>query len=92
MIFGSKCELKENTFEFKLQNKVKYDVFYEVKQEFLDFLRSKLENYEIQAEAIITAELTKAKPRTEQEKFEIMAAKNPNLNKLKEELGLDLIF
>lgn len=85
-------DLHKFELTFKLPNKILFDIFFEIKQELTDFLRKKLHNSEIQIEAIITAEETKAKPRTEQEKFESMAEKNPDIWKLKEVLGLDLLF
>jgi DNA polymerase III subunit gamma/tau len=92
MVFTSEFDLEGTAFTFKLANKVKFDIFYELRQDLLDFLRKKLENGTITAEAIIRAEQTKAKPRTEQEKFESMANKNPAIWKLKEALDLDLLF
>jgi DNA polymerase III subunit gamma/tau len=85
-------DLQKFELIFKLPNKILFDIFFEIKQELTDFLRKKLHNAEIQIEAIIHAEETKAKPRTEQEKFESMAEKNPDIWKLKEVLGLDLLF
>lgn len=85
-------DLSKNTLTFKLPNKILFDIFFEIKSELTSFLRKKLHNGEIQTDAILTAEESKAKPRTEQEKFESMASKNPELWKLKEALGLDLLF
>lgn len=85
-------DLIKNNLNFKLPNKILFDIFHEIKQDLTDFLRKKLHNSDIQIDATITAEETKAKPRTEQEKFESMAEKNPAIWKLKEALGLDLLF
>jgi len=92
IVFASDFDLNNANFTFKLYNKVQLDVFYEIRQELLDFLRKKLENSEILCEAFVATEETKAKPRTEQEKFEAMSIKNPNIWKLKEALDLDLLF
>ncbi len=92
IVFSSDFDLNNSNFIFKLFNKVQYDVFYEIRQELLDFLRKKLENSEIICDAIVTKEETKVKPRTEQEKFEALSIKNPNIWKLKEVLDLDLLF
>jgi DNA polymerase-3 subunit gamma/tau len=92
MVVTRDFELIKNELTFKLPNKILFDIFFEIKQDLTDLLRKKLHNGEIQIDAIITAEETKAKPRTEQEKFESMAEKNPELWKLKEALGLDLSF
>src|SRR5690606_13856009 len=80
MIFLSDFEIRDQTtIHFKLLNKLKDDVLTDLRQELLDFLRKKLRNSGIQISSEITAEETKAKPRTEQEKFEAMARKNPAL-------------
>jgi DNA polymerase-3 subunit gamma/tau len=92
MVVTRDFELIKNELTFKLPNKILFDIFFEIKQDLTDLLRKKLHNGEIQIDAVITAEETKAKPRTEQEKFESMAEKNPELWKLKEALGLDLLF
>ncbi len=92
MVVTRDFDLIKNNLNFKLPNKILFDIFFEIKQELTDFLRKKLHNSEIQIDATITAEETKAKPRTEQEKFESMAEKNPAIWKLKEALGLDLLF
>lgn len=92
MVAISDFNLTKNELSFKLSNKILHDVFLEIKQDLTDYLRKKLHNSEIQIDAFITAEETKAKPRTEQEKFESMAQKNPSIWKLKEALGLDLLF
>lgn len=91
-ILESDFDLKDEHFVFKLPNTILRDIFYEIRQDFIDQLRKKLSNFKITAEAEITAVETKAKPRTEQEKFEKMAQKNPDLWKLKETLDLDLLF
>jgi DNA polymerase III subunit gamma/tau len=92
MVVTRDFDLIKNNLNFKLPNKILYDIFFEIKQDLTDFLRKKLHNSDIQIDATITAEETKAKPRTEQEKFESMAEKNPAIWKLKEALGLDLLF
>ena len=92
MMAKSDFDLEKEHFKFKLSNKILHDVFLEKRQEMADFLRKKLHNTNIQLDAHIDAEETKAKPRTEQEKFESMALKNPDIWKLKESLGLDLLF
>lgn len=91
-VLESDFELESTLMTFKLPNTILKDIFYEIRSDVLELLKRKLHNGTIQIEAIITAEETKMKPRTEQEKFENMAEKNPNLWKLKESLDLDLMF
>jgi DNA polymerase-3 subunit gamma/tau len=92
MMAKSDFDLEKENLLFKLSNKILHDIFLEKRQEMADFLRKKLHNANIQLDAYIAAEETKAKPRTEQEKFESMAMKNPDIWKLKDALGLDLLF
>jgi len=92
MVFSSDFDLNDSLITFKLVNKVQLDIFNEQKQELVDFLRKKLENSYLECNAILTAEEVKAKPRTEQEKFESMAKKNPKIWDLKAALDLDLLF
>lgn len=91
-VIESDFDLDGTLMTFKLPNTILKDIFYEIRSDVLELLKRKLHNGNIQIEAIITAEETKMKPRTEQEKFENMAEKNPNLWKLKESLDLDLMF
>ncbi len=93
MIFTAEFEIRgEVTIHFRLLNKLKEDMLNELKQELLDFLRKTLGNSAIQVSSEVTAEESKAKPRTEQEKFEAMLRKNPVLKELKDRLGLDLVY
>jgi DNA polymerase-3 subunit gamma/tau len=91
-IVDSDFELKDGTVTLKLMNQTLLDLFNELKQEIVDFIRKDLKNGQIQLTAILTAEIKEAKPRTEQEKYNLMAEKNPILKKMREDLGLDLVF
>jgi DNA polymerase-3 subunit gamma/tau len=77
---------------FKLPNTFLMGLFDDIKTDLLEFLKRKLKNSQITAEAILTAAETVLKPRTEQQKFEAMAEKNPLIWELKSALDLDLIF
>jgi DNA polymerase-3 subunit gamma/tau len=92
LIFESGYDIKDTHIQFKLPNTFLYGLFENLKSDMLEFLKRKLKNGEISADAIVTAEETQAKPRTEQQKFEAMAEKNPVLWELKKSLDLDLIF
>lgn len=92
LIFESGYDIKDTHIQFKLPNTFLYGLFENLKSDMLEYLKRKLKNGEISADAIVTAEETQAKPRTEQQKFEAMAEKNPVLWELKKSLDLDLIF
>lgn len=92
MILKSKFELKDHQLTLMLVNQTLMDLFDELKQEILDFIRKHLNNGSIQIGAILVAAKNDGKPRTEQEKFKAMLEKNPALKNFKDELGLDLIY
>lgn len=91
-IVDSSFELKGDTIELKLVNQTLMDLFLELKQDIVDFIRKDLRNGSIQLDAILTAEIKEAKPRTEQEKYNAMVEKNPALKKFRDDLGLDLVY
>jgi len=92
MILKSKFELKDHQLTLMLVNQTLMDLFDELKQEILDFIRKHLNNGSIQIGAVLVAAKNDGKPRTEQEKFKAMLEKNPALKDFKDELGLDLIY
>lgn len=91
-IVKSDFDRKENQIILKLPNQTLLDLFEELRQEIVDFVRRYVSNNELNIEAVLTAEIKEAKPRTEQEKFKAMLEKNPALKDLKDELGLDLMY
>ncbi len=91
-IVDSSFELKGDTIELKLVNQTLMDLFLELKQDIIDFIRKDLRNGSVQLDAVLTAEIKEAKPRTEQEKYNLMVEKNPALKKFRDDLGLDLVF
>lgn len=92
LIMESGYDIKDKHIQFKLPNTFLYSLFENLKTDLLEFMKRKLKNSHLSADAIVTAEETQAKPRTEQQKFEAMADKNPVLWDLKKGLDLDLIF
>lgn len=92
LIFNTEFEIKETHILFKLPNTVLLDLFTDLKSELTEFLKRKLRNGNIMVEAVVVAVEKAAKPRTEQQKFEAMAEKNPSLWNLKTALDLDLLF
>ncbi len=92
MILRSEFELKDHQLTLMLVNQTLMDLFDELKQEILDFIRKQLNNASIQIASVLVAAKNEGKPRTEQEKFMAMLEKNPALKDFKDELGLDLIY
>lgn len=92
LILESGYTISGTHITFKLPNTFLMGLFDDIKTDLLEFLKRKLKNSQITAEAILTAAETVLKPRTEQQKFEAMAEKNPLIWELKSALDLDLIF
>lgn len=92
LLFESGYDINGTHIRFKLPNTFLLSLFETVKSDLLEYMKRKLRNPDITADAIVTAAESIAKPRTEQQKFEAMAEKNPVLWDLKKGLDLDLIF
>ncbi|HBL78584.1 MAG TPA: DNA polymerase III subunit gamma/tau, partial [Aequorivita sp.] len=60
------------------------------KYELLDFLREKLQNYEIDLDITVNETAEKRYAYTTREKFEKMKEKNPLIEKLRREFDLDV--
>jgi DNA polymerase-3 subunit gamma/tau len=61
-----------------------------LKPDLLMFLRKELKNDNISIETmLIKSDKDSGKPYTQEEKFDFMSEKNPNLKILKQQLGLD---
>lgn len=75
-----------------LNNEAQLHTYNEIKQEFLDFIRSELKNNLLQIEVDEHKDSTVKKALTPSEKFNLMAAKNPLLLELRKRLDLDPTF
>ena len=99
----SEERLLKNTMSLYLPKKVN-DVVFEVTvntdinkeyldnniRSILDWLQDKLKNDFIEMKIVISKVIVNNKPFTSQEIFQEMARQNPALNKLKDELGLEI--
>ena len=77
---------------FTLDNKVQEDELTLRKTEMMEFLRTHLNNFQIQLQTNIAETQKNLKPYTDKEKFELMAGKNPALRTLREELDLEIEY
>ena len=85
--------LKENwQIELEIDNRILEEELSLKKEDLLDFLKQKLDNFQIKLKTRIRENQKELKPYTDKEKFEKMAEKNPALNKLKEQLDLDIEY
>lgn len=85
--------IAEDRFGVELDNNVQLDYIKQLLTEFTDFLRTKLQNYNLTIELILTDNpLKEIKYLTGKDKFAAMASKNPNLNTLKNIFNLDIEY
>jgi len=85
--------LKENwQIELEIDNRILEEELSLKKDDLLDFLKQKLDNFQITLKTRIQENQKELKPYTDKEKFEKMAEKNPAINKLKEQLDLDIEY
>ena len=89
----NKPVLKDNILEITIDNKIQEEEIRIRKPEILDFLRKNVRNTNIQLEVVINQTLDKeGKIYTDSDKFKKMVEINPELQKLKDELNLEIEF
>ena len=76
-------------YEITVSNKIQSDLFLTEKGAINQYLRTSLNNHNIDFKITINQDLTANKPYTTSEKFKAMADKKPILLSLKDKLGLD---
>ena len=76
-------------FEIIVETKVQENLFKTEKPAILNFLRSTLRNFDLDVVARVDEQAVVKRPYTSQEKFQYMAAKNPELLELKKRFNLD---
>lgn len=83
--------LKENFIvEFCMDNKLLEEELNQKRDELLDWLRSRLDNYKIDFQIVVQETMKITKPYTDREKFNRMVEKNPYLTEMKEQLDLEI--
>ncbi len=91
MIANLQPELKENTaIHLQFNNKIQLELFQSEKPFIAGFLREKLQNYNIDFVIEMNTIELDSTPYTNAEKFKSMTTKNPNLQVLRDVLGLDI--
>ncbi|MDN5287673.1 MAG: polymerase subunit gamma/tau [Mucilaginibacter sp.] len=81
--------LKPYEFEIVVGNKVQENLFRDERPHLHNYLRSNLKNYSIEVNARVDEQEVVRKPYTAIEKFQHMAARNPQLNDLRNRFNLD---
>ncbi|MEI6435802.1 MAG: DNA polymerase III subunit gamma/tau [Bacteroidota bacterium] len=77
---------------FTLDNKLIEEELTGHKTEMMEFLRNRLNNYQISLQTKLAEVQITRKPYTDREKFELMSEKNPNLRTLRETLDLEIEY
>jgi DNA polymerase III subunit gamma/tau len=86
-------ELQGTTVLLRIDNKVQEDELALEKTDLLGYIRQQLENSGIQLQVVLIQEQkTPDIAYTDADKFKKMAEKNPNLNELRKNLGLDFDY
>jgi DNA polymerase-3 subunit gamma/tau len=81
--------ISPGNFEITVSNKVQEKDFRDERPNVLNFLRTTLKNFSIEVNAKVEESTVVRKPYTSLEKFQHMAAKNPQLIDLKNKFNLD---
>lgn len=86
--------LDSNNLRLELDNKIQEDDLLNHKKEILDFLRNRLENFQVDIEFRVVqyTSNTEAKAYTPVDKFKKMAGTNPAIFKLKEDFDLEVEY
>ncbi len=85
--------LYENIIAISVDNKVQEAELKQKKGELLEFMRMKTGMYALQIETqVLASEIQNDIAYTDHDKYKKMAEKNPDLNKLKDELNLEIEF
>ncbi|UXP31258.1 hypothetical protein N6H18_12955 [Reichenbachiella agarivorans] len=84
--------LNDLTIEFPISNKVETSMIQKNEVEMLEFFRKELRNSMIQVGYKYSDNPEERRPYTSTEIFAAMAKKNPNVFKLRDQLGLDTEF
>ncbi len=91
MISNLQPELKDNTAIYlQFNNKIQLELFQSEKPFIAGYLREKLQNYNIDFVIEMNTTELDSTPYTNAEKFKSMSSKNPNLQVLRDVLGLDI--
>ncbi|MEO6849876.1 MAG: DNA polymerase III subunit gamma/tau, partial [Mucilaginibacter sp.] len=81
--------LEPYRFEVIVANKSQENTFREEKANLLNYLRTSLRNFDIDIQTRVDEIKANKRPYTASEKFQHMAAKNPQLAELKRRFNLD---
>lgn len=82
--------LRPYIFELVLENKTQENIFRDDKPNLMNFLRTTLRNFSVEIQTRIEEQSGSRKPYSPVEKFQYMAAKNPELAELRKRFNLEI--
>lgn len=82
--------LPDNIIELEIVNLSQENLINEEKQLMMDYLRSKLNNYQLQLKTKLVEAPVEETVYTSKEKYQKMVEKNPSLEEMRKQLGLEL--
>lgn len=89
LMAANKPVLKENfVIDVIVENQIQQQLLIESKIDILNFIRQKLNNFKVDLVPILQKSITVRKPVTDTEKYQVMVAKNPMLDKLRKDFNL----
>ncbi len=93
LILNKSFELQPDySLKLELSNTLELNILERAEQELVQYLRKELKNGEIKLKPEIKEQEAGDKLYTDRDKFQFMVEKNPELQKLKDRLGLDFEF
>ncbi len=92
MVLNRPLTLRSTVVSITLDNTLQVDYLTEMKPALLGYLRSNLQNSQIQLEHIVTQQETKKMIYSAQDKYNFMADKNPALHELRKVLNLEVDY
>ncbi|GAB3022589.1 DNA polymerase III subunit gamma/tau [Spirosoma pulveris] len=92
LILNRDIDLKGTTIHITLDNTLQVGYLTEVKPELLGYLRTELQNSQIQLEHQVTVQEVKKMIYSSQDKFNYLAEKNPALHELRKVLNLEVDY
>jgi DNA polymerase-3 subunit gamma/tau len=92
LILNRTLTLNGTTIHLTLDNTLQVGFLNDVKQELLTYLRSELQNSQIQLEHTVTVQEVKKMIYSSQDKYNYLAEKNPALHELRKVLNLEVDY
>ena len=87
----SQNPVMKNNFQidFTINNQLQEEAIKQIKNKILFFLKDELKNHKIELNTVIAQQESENKLYTDDDKFNYLNTKNPNLSKLKQQFNLD---